>query len=632
MSGLRICMISEHASPLAAPGGADSGGQNVYVAQLAANLGRMGMKVDVFTRRDATSLPDVVELTPNVRVVHVPAGPSEFVAKENMWGHMPAFGDWLLSHHSAADYDVIHANFWMSADIARRLSAAWNTPFVVTFHALGLVRLQHQAAADGFPAERAEIEKAAIRAASCVIAECPQDREDLVSLYGADPAKIQVVPCGIEPKEIFRVPRKRARRELGLAPEEPVVLQLGRIVPRKGIDTVIEAIGLLRRRYSIQTKLLVVGGESDEPDGEATPEIARLFAVARSSGVEDLVRFEGRRPRNLLGRYYSAADVFVTTPWYEPFGITPLEAMACSIPVVGSDVGGIKSTVVHGETGYLVPPKDPDALAVRLACLLSNQDLAEIMGESGRKRVLENYTWQGVARSIASGYGRVLTVHSESSAQARSESDLLECGFSGALDAIQAARTALTEPLVQAAALMAEAFSAGNKVLVFGNGGSAADAQHFAGELVGRYRQPNRAGLPVVALTADSAVLTAWANDVGYCDVFARQVEALGKPGDVVLGISTSGQSENVLAAFAAAERHGLSRISLAGRDGGELATRSDIALTVPHQDTQHVQEAHSVLIHLLCDLIERRLQPGAAAPQNRQPVRVAVAAAGGAS
>jgi D-inositol-3-phosphate glycosyltransferase len=632
MSGLRVCMISEHASPLAAPGGADSGGQNVYVAQLATNLARMGMQVDVFTRRDAAGLSDVVEFETGARVVHVPAGPAEFLAKENMWGHMHEFGDWLLRQFSAEDYDLIHGNFWMSADVARRVSAAWNVPFVVTFHALGLVRLQHQAAADGFPAERADIERAAIRAAECVIAECPQDKEDLVTLYGADPAKVHVVPCGIEPTELFPQPKKRARREIGLGADDPVVLQLGRIVPRKGIDNVIEAIGLLRRRYGIEAKLLVVGGECEEPDAEATPEIARLFAVARSAGAEDLVRFEGRRPRNQLARYYSAADVFATTPWYEPFGITPLEAMACSTPVVGSDVGGIKSTVAHGETGYLVPPKDPDALAVRLACLLSNRELAESMGASGRARVLEHYTWKRVASAIATTYGAVIADHAARSNRTRSEFDLLECGFGGAVDAIQAARTAVREPLVKAAALIAEAFSAGNKVLVFGNGGSAADAQHFAGELVGRYRMPNRAGLPVVALTADSAVVTAWSNDVGYCDVFARQVEALGKPGDVALGISTSGQSENVLAGFAAAERLGLARIALAGRDGGELASHSDIALIVPHDDTQHIQEAHSVLIHLLCDLIERRLEPEPAAAANQAPVFDAATAAGGGS
>ena len=617
MAGLRVCMISEHASPLAALGGADSGGQNVYVAQLARHLAALGMEVDVYTRCDAATLAPAVELGPGARVIHVPAGPKHPVAKEQLWPHMAGFGDWMLRHIAAGSYDIIHANFWMSADVARRLADAWGIPFVVTFHALGLVRKLHQGDADGFPPVRPDVERRAIETAACVIAECDQDRDDLVNLYGADPERITVAPCGVDPSELSPRPRFHARKQLGIDQDAKVILQLGRMVPRKGVDTVIEALALLRGNYRLEAHLLVVGGESDEPDPEATPELARLSALAEERGVADLVRFTGRKGRAELANCYSAADVFVTTPWYEPFGITPLEAMICGIPVVGSNVGGIRSTVVHGETGFLVPARDPDALAARLACLLSNPALAESMGKAGRARALERYTWQLVARNIATIFGGVLAREGARMAAERGEQQLLEAGFRGAVAAIEASRTQLAAPLRQAATLISAAFRRGNKVLVFGNGGSAADAQHFAGELVGRYRLAHRPGLPVIALTCDSAVITAWANDVSYGDVFARQVEALGRSGDVVLGISTSGSSPNVLAAFETARAGGMTTVAFTGKDGGRLAGQSDLALIVPHDDTQHIQEVHSVLVHLLCDLVERRLfSEGATTPE----------------
>src|SRR5262249_43770044 len=153
----------------------------------------------------------------------------------------------------------------------------------------------------------------------------------------------------------------------GLHPDEPLILQLGRMVRRKGVENVIRGFACLLRRHGISARLLIVGGETSEPDPAATPEIGRLMSVAREEGVEGLVLFVGRRDREMLKYYYSAADVFVTTPWYEPFGITPVEAMACGTPVVGANVGGIKFTVRDGEAGYLVPPEDPEALAERLA-------------------------------------------------------------------------------------------------------------------------------------------------------------------------------------------------------------------------------------------------------------------------
>ncbi|HET7564854.1 MAG TPA: glycosyltransferase family 1 protein, partial [Gemmatimonadaceae bacterium] len=367
----RIALISEHASPLASLGGTDFGGQNVYVAQLAQNLAALGIAVDVFTRRDSAELPRIVPCPSGIRVIHVPAGPPSHVPKEELLQYMPEFIDFMLNwhRHRGIHYDLYHANFWMSGLVAAELKRVTGTPFVVTFHALGRVRRRHQGRADGFPEERVAIEERIAAEADCVIAECPQDEEDLLCLYGVDPARLRIVPCGVDATRFSPLPKGTARSILGLQPEERILLQLGRLVPRKGIDNVIRGFAVLRREFGTDARLLIVGGESDAPDPVQTPEMGRLQRIAHDESVAERVVFVGRRGRDVLKYYYSAADVFITTPWYEPFGITPLEAMACGTPVIGANVGGIKFTVRDGETGYLVPPNDPAAVAERIAHL-----------------------------------------------------------------------------------------------------------------------------------------------------------------------------------------------------------------------------------------------------------------------
>jgi glycosyltransferase involved in cell wall biosynthesis len=408
---MKIALISEHASPLAALGGIDSGGQNVYVVQVAAHLGRLGHAVDVFTRRDAPHQPPVVGMAPNVRVIHVPAGPPHFVPKEELLAHMPAFTRHVVDYCTPSwrRPDVVHANFFMSGLAAMKLKRTLGLPFVITFHALGKVRRQHQGAADAFPESRASIEEELVASADRIIAECPQDRDDLVSLYDAVPDRIDIVPCGFDPGELAPADGERGvlRTRYGIAEDEFLILQLGRMVPRKGIDNVIHAIGALRREHGIAARLLIVGGDSPLPDPVATPEIGRLAAIAEAEGVRGQVIFTGQQPRRRLRDFYRAADVFVTTPWYEPFGITPLEAMACGCPVIGAEVGGIKYSVVDAVTGFLVPPNDPAALAARLAELHANPELGRAMGRAGIRRVRTAFTWQSVASRLLRIYSAV---------------------------------------------------------------------------------------------------------------------------------------------------------------------------------------------------------------------------------
>jgi histidinol-phosphate phosphatase family protein len=405
---LRLAVISEHASPLAALGGVDAGGQNVYVYHLAKCLAQLGHRVDIFTRRDEAALPEVVDWLPGVRIVHVPAGPPSFVAKEELLGCMEEFARFFIAFARRERYQLAHANFWMSGLVARRAKQALGLPFVITFHALGRVRRLHQGDADRSPAARLEIEDQVVAAADCVIAECPQDRSDLLQWYPSDPERIAVVPCGFDPSEFEPVEQEAARRRLGFAADEPLILQLGRMVPRKGIDNVIRALRLLRERHATPARLAVVGGASESPCPAATPEIGRLLTLAHAQGVADLVTFVGRRDRASLKYFYSAADVFVTTPWYEPFGITPLEAMACGTPVVGAAVGGIKFTVLDGQTGYLVPPQRPELLAERLAHLLADPTLLALMGRRAAAHVRQLFTWDSVTQGIVRTYEQVV--------------------------------------------------------------------------------------------------------------------------------------------------------------------------------------------------------------------------------
>jgi glycosyltransferase involved in cell wall biosynthesis len=405
---MRIALISEHASPLAALGGVDSGGQNIYVAQVARCLVEQGHQVDVFTRRDDVRQPPVVNVQPGLRVMHIAAGPAAFVPKEQLLPHMPAFAqamERLCRVQGRLAYDAVHANFFMSGWVALQLKRRLGLPFAITFHALGLVRREHQREADAFPAERIEIERTLVREADLLVAECPQDQLDLQRLYGADPGRMVMVPCGFDASEFSPMSREQARRRLGLDPHEFIVLQLGRMVPRKGIENVVRAMALLPGDRP--SRLLVVGGEADTPDPLATPEIGRLQAIAEHLGIRARVTFTGRRQREQLRAHYCAADVFVTTPWYEPFGITPLEAMACGTPVIGSAVGGIQYSVVDGLTGYLVPPHAPHALAEHLTLLQQRPSLARAMGIAGIRRAQMMFTWEQVTQQLLQGLRRL---------------------------------------------------------------------------------------------------------------------------------------------------------------------------------------------------------------------------------
>lgn len=406
----RIALVSEHASPLAALGSEDAGGQNVYVAEVGKNLAALGYAVDIFTRRDAAGLPEVVELAPRLRVVHLDAGPPAFLPKDDLWPLMPDFQRALLAFmlRSGARYDLLHGNFWMSGWVVSRLRARLRAPAVQVFHATGATKRRHQGGADTSPAERVAVERAVVHAVDRVIAQCPAEHAELVAEYGADPSRVTIIPAAVDAERFWPVGRAEARRAIGLPGDGPVVVYVGRMLPRKDVGNVVRALAELGRGHGLAARLLVVGGDAD-PASAAAREVGALRALAAELGVADRVIFCGPQPPERLRLYYGAGDVAATTPWYEPFGLTPLEAMACGRPVVGSAVGGLTFTIQDGVTGALVPPRDPASLAATLARLLgAGPEAREAMGAAGRARVEREFTWAMTARRCAALYEALL--------------------------------------------------------------------------------------------------------------------------------------------------------------------------------------------------------------------------------
>lgn len=408
---MKIAMVSEHASPLATLGGVDAGGQNVHVAALSRSLARRGHRVTVYTRRDDPALPDRVPLGDGVDVVHVSAGPARSVPKDDLLPHMDEFADRLREAWSDDEPDIVHSHFWMSGlaslDAVRRLGG--RIPLAHTFHALGTVKRRHQGAEDPSPIEREALETAVGLGADLVVATCSDEAFELRSM-GVPGPRISVVPCGVD-AELFRPDGRADPRDSRLR-----VLSVGRLVPRKGVGLAISALQLLAEEGRTDVELVIVGGSAG-PDGiDSDPDVARLRETARRCGVDDRVHFRGHVAQADLPPILRSADLVVCAPWYEPFGIVPLEAMACGIPVVAAAVGGIVDSVVDGATGIHVPPRDPEAVASAIASLADHPQRRDRLGRAGRARVERRYTWTRVAADTERAYSSVLERRSAVSA------------------------------------------------------------------------------------------------------------------------------------------------------------------------------------------------------------------------
>ncbi|NJP26135.1 glycosyltransferase [Microbispora hainanensis] len=381
---MRIALVSEHASPLATLGGVDAGGQNVHVAALALALAERGNEVVVHTRRTSPGQPDAVPMAPGVTVEHVPAGPAEPLPKDELLPHMPEFGAHLARRWKAEPPDVAHAHFWMSGLATLAAAEPLGIPVVQTYHALGTVKRRWQGEADTSPPSRPAIERDIGRRAVAVIATCSDEVRELVAM-GVPRDRIAVVPCGVD-LGVFRPDGPAAPRG-----DRPRVLSIGRMVPRKGVDTVVRAM-----RHVPGAELVIAGG--DPGDDES----ARLRTLADGLGVGDRVRLIGSVSRAGVPALMRSADVLVTVPWYEPFGMVPLEALACGVPVIASAVGGHLDTVAG--CGVLVPPRRPRALSRALCDLLTRPRLRAALSAAGARRAAARFGWPRIAEQTESVY------------------------------------------------------------------------------------------------------------------------------------------------------------------------------------------------------------------------------------
>jgi glycosyltransferase involved in cell wall biosynthesis len=388
---MRIAMVSEHASPLAVLGGVDAGGQNVHVAALATALARLGDTVVVHTRRDDPSLPRRVAFAPGVEVDHVDAGPPTEVPKDELLPHMARFAEELREQWLAEPPDIVHAHFWMSGLAALEAARELDIPVVQTFHALGTVKRRHQGATDTSPADRLALEETIARSVTRIVATCTDEVFELLRM-GADRRRITVVPCGVD-LDRFGVSGPVEPRG-----EKWRLLAACRLVERKGLADAVTALA------DLPDVELVVAGGPEAVALEADPEAKRLRKHAKRLGVDDRLDLRGRIGRDGMPPLLRSADAVVCVPWYEPFGIVPLEAMACGVPVVASAVGGQIDSVVHDVTGIHVPPRDPAALASAVRELLDHPERREALGEAGARRARQRYGFDRIARSTHQVY------------------------------------------------------------------------------------------------------------------------------------------------------------------------------------------------------------------------------------
>jgi glycosyltransferase involved in cell wall biosynthesis/phosphoheptose isomerase len=602
-------MVSEHASPLAVLGGVEAGGQNVYVASLAGELGRRGMDVTVYTRRDDPALPDRVELGPGVEVVHVAAGPARPVPMDSLLPYMRRFSRTLGSEWTEDPPDVVHAHFWMSGRAALDAAAPLGIPVIATFHALGVVKRRHQGTKDTSPAERLAVEEQLARRVEQIIATSSDEVFELIRM-GADLRRVNVIPCGVD-LALFRPDGPVERRR----PRMSRLVVVSRLVERKGIGNAIETLTALP-----ETELVVAGGAERDRLAD-DPEAKRLMAIADDLGVRDRVDFRGRVDRKDLPPLLRSADAVVCVPWYEPFGIVPLEAMACGVPVVASAVGGLLDTVVDGVTGIHVPPRSPERLAEVLRALLADADLRERLGRAGAEHMRSRYSWDEIADATLETYSALVRRR-----RAQPAAPVLEAAHGSLLTgrdhlaALVSSLEALERDVDRIEGWgrrLARVLVGGGRLLAAGNGGSAAQAQHLTGELVGRYHD-DRTPLSAIALHAETSSLTAIANDFGAGEAFARQVRAHGRPGDVLVVLTTSGRSRNVVAAVEAALDGGLTVWALTGAAPNPVTELAHDALCVDAETTATVQEVHQVAIHLLCAAVDAEVRVSAASSMER--------------
>jgi len=403
----RIALISVHGDPAADIGKEEAGGQNVYVRHVGEALAQQGWQVDMFTRRAHPDQPEFVEHSPHCRTIRLVAGPQAFIPRDELFEFLPAFVRKFLDFQRQleAPYSLVHTNYWLSSWVGMQLKQHQALRQVHTYHSLGAVKYKSGTAIPLIAKTRLAVEKACLESADRVVATSPQEKEhmrSLVSAYG----KVDIIPCGTNVAHFGSIDRYSARQRLGIAPDEKVVLYVGRFDPRKGIETVVRAVHRSSLLGTGKFRLIIGGGS--RPGQSDGIERDRIDGIVAELGLGAITQFPGQISPTILPNYYAAADVCVVPSHYEPFGLVAIEAMACGTPVVASDVGGLQFTVISEETGLLAPPKDDAAFAVAIDRILMNPEWRDRLSRAARQRVEAKFSWDGVATQLSHLYHQLL--------------------------------------------------------------------------------------------------------------------------------------------------------------------------------------------------------------------------------
>lgn len=422
----RVAMISVHTSPLDQPGTGDAGGMNVYVLETAKRLGARGVEVEIFTRRTSAASAEVVEAAPNVVVRHIDAGPYEGLSKDDLPGQLCAFAAGVMrvvAISPEGHYDLVHSHYWLSGQVGWLAADRWNVPLVHTMHTMAKVKNRSLAAGDRAEPPGREIgEEQVVQAASLLVANTEIEAGELVDLYGADRARVRVVPPGVDLETFAPGDRRAAREALALPQDAQVVLFVGRIQALKGPDVLLHAIAeLVRRQPERRHRLMVavLGG----PSGSGLDKPRAMQALARELGISDVVQFIPPVPRSELARWFRASDTVAVPSRSESFGLVALEAQACGATVLAADVGGLPRAI--GDAGVLVQGHDPQVWADRLGGVL---DSPQLRSELATRAVAhaQQYGWERTTDDLLAVYEQACTHARVSSAKRGHEAALLQ--------------------------------------------------------------------------------------------------------------------------------------------------------------------------------------------------------------
>ncbi len=412
---MRIAMLSVHSSPLARLGGKEAGGMNVYVRDLARELGQRGVLVDIFTRSQDRATATVTPLARGVRLISLHAGPAAPYDKNQLLTYLPEFVSRVRCFADGEDvsYDILHSHYWLSGEAALELRRVWRAPVVQMFHTLGAMKNHVARSAEEVETRRRiAIERRLMHEADVIVAATPLDRAQMVWHYGADASRIRVIPCGVDLRRFQPGDQAAARAALGLDAQAIVLVCVGRMEPLKGMDALIRAAARLTQRHPAwreRLQVLLVGGEDETQTMRWNGEQRRLDRLRRELGLAQQVRFVGSQPQECLPLYYRAADVVAAPSHYESFGLAALEALACGAAVVASNVGGLALTIEDRRSGLLFPPDDDAALAAQIEHVLLDRELAAQLRAAAVQRAAE-YGWPAIARRIMTLYDELLAV------------------------------------------------------------------------------------------------------------------------------------------------------------------------------------------------------------------------------